>query len=128
MGGLKIADLGDLGQKTLTPGQKEALQGVDILFVPVGGVVTLDAPGAYEIVREISPRAVFPMHYGRPEAHFYPLDPVDPFLNLFPPDQIHRFDGATIRLSRKDLTDKTVVYVPGSFIPTNFIVKYPLFQ
>jgi L-ascorbate metabolism protein UlaG (beta-lactamase superfamily) len=119
MGGLKIAHLGDLGQKQLTAEQREALQGVDLLFIPVGGVVTLDAPGAAEIVREIAPRAVFPMHYGRPEVRFYPLDPVDPFLALFPPDQVHRLSGATVRISRKDLTDKTVIYVPGSFVSTN---------
>jgi L-ascorbate metabolism protein UlaG (beta-lactamase superfamily) len=128
MGGLKMADLGDLGQKALTPGQKEALQNVDILFVPVGGVVTLDGPRAYEIVRDIAPRAVFPMHYGRPEAHFYPLNPVEPFLNLFPADQVRRFDGATIRLTKKDLTDKTVIYVPSSFTPTNTLERYPFFQ
>ena len=119
MGGLKIAHLGDLGQRKLTPEQKEALQGVDVLFVPVGGVVTLDARGAYGIIEEIHPRAVFPMHYGRPEAHFYPLNPLDPFLALFPADRVRRFDGAVVRVAPKDLSEKTVVYVPGSFVPSN---------
>jgi L-ascorbate metabolism protein UlaG (beta-lactamase superfamily) len=123
MGGLKIAHLGDMGQKSLTPVQKQVLQGVDVLFVPIGGFVTLDAIHAYKIVQEIAPRVVIPMHYGRPEVRFYPLDPVDPFLKLFPPEQVHRFKGATIRFTKSDLTDGTVVCAPESFTSTNFPQK-----
>jgi L-ascorbate metabolism protein UlaG (beta-lactamase superfamily) len=37
MGGLRWAHLGDIGQHSLRPDQREALAGVDVLFIPVGG-------------------------------------------------------------------------------------------
>jgi L-ascorbate metabolism protein UlaG (beta-lactamase superfamily) len=60
--GLSLCHLGDLGHK-LTDKQLEELDGVDILFVPVGGVVTVGPKEAAEIVAQIEPRIVVPMHY-----------------------------------------------------------------
>jgi len=103
MGGITLAHVGDLGQRTLTDEQKAILQNVDILFVPVGGFVTLDADGARRIVDDVHPHGVFPMHYGRVEVRFYPLDRVDPFLKLFSPSQVHEVKGSSLKLARKDL-------------------------
>jgi L-ascorbate metabolism protein UlaG (beta-lactamase superfamily) len=119
MGGLRIAHLGDLGQRSLTPSQKEALRSVDVLLIPVGGFVTLDAPGALKIAQEIAPRVVIPMHYGRPEARFYPLDPVDPFVKLFGSDRVRRFQGSRLHLVKEDLPSKMTLYVPETPISTN---------
>jgi L-ascorbate metabolism protein UlaG (beta-lactamase superfamily) len=62
---LKICHLGDLGT-ALTPDQLEQIEGVDILFIPVGGKYTIDASMADEIVRKIEPAIVIPMHYKVP--------------------------------------------------------------
>ena len=61
--GMVLCHLGDLGQKKLDAGQIEALNSVDILFVPVGGKYTIDGSEAAEIVTQIEPRIVIPMHY-----------------------------------------------------------------
>src|SRR3954468_6707617 len=76
--GIEVGHLGDLGQAALRPEQVEALRGVELLFLPVGGGPTLDGPQAAQVVAELAPRVVVPMHYGTPQADF--LGPVDPFL------------------------------------------------
>jgi L-ascorbate metabolism protein UlaG (beta-lactamase superfamily) len=77
--GVDYAHMGDFGQPRLRPEQAEALRGVEVLFVPVGGGPTLDGPGAAEVVADLAPRVVVPMHYGTPAADF--LGPLEPFLD-----------------------------------------------
>ncbi|HET8743395.1 MAG TPA: MBL fold metallo-hydrolase [Gaiella sp.] len=77
--GVRLCHLGDLGQPALRPEQRDAVSDVDVLFVPVGGGPTIDGPGAAELVREVAPRVVFPMHY-RTEAVGF-LEPADAFLD-----------------------------------------------
>ncbi|MDD3711111.1 MAG: MBL fold metallo-hydrolase [Patescibacteria group bacterium] len=60
--GLSLAHLGDLGD-VLDNKQLEKLGGVDILFIPVGGKYTIDAKKAVEVISQIEPRIVIPMHY-----------------------------------------------------------------
>lgn len=63
--GITLAHLGDLG-KTLNNEELEFLAKVDVLLVPVGGTYTLDAKKAVEVVNQIEPRIVIPMHYKIP--------------------------------------------------------------
>ena len=63
--GLRLAHLGDLGQK-LNEAQLEQLNGVDILFTPVGGTFTIDDNEAVEVIGQIEPRIIIPMHYLAP--------------------------------------------------------------
>ncbi|HET8626670.1 MAG TPA: MBL fold metallo-hydrolase [Thermomicrobiales bacterium] len=59
---LRICHLGDLGH-TLTEEQAELLDDVDVLMVPVGGGNALDSVGANEVIGQIEPRIVIPMHF-----------------------------------------------------------------
>lgn len=77
--GLTIVHLGDLGH-ILDAEEIEHLDGVDILMVPVGGTATIDTHQAAEIIKEIEPSIVIPMHYGRPDLKFKDLRPVEDFL------------------------------------------------
>ena len=82
MDGISIAHLGDLGH-TLAAAIVDELDGVDILLIPVGGIYTIDAHQAAEVVSEIDPKIVIPMHYGRKELNqkqFSTLAPVSVFL------------------------------------------------
>jgi len=45
----------------------------------VGGVSTINAPMAAEVVRQLEPKAVIPMHYNTP-ALGWGLEPVERFL------------------------------------------------
>ncbi len=76
--GLTLCHLGDLGHK-LNEDQREAMNGVDILMIPVGGVYTIDAEAAVEVVAQLEPRIILPMHY-RIEGLKVELDGVEKFL------------------------------------------------
>ncbi len=60
--GMRIAHLGDLGCE-LSQEEKEILKGLDVLLIPVGGFFTIDGTQAANLVKEIQPRIVIPMHY-----------------------------------------------------------------
>lgn len=79
---LRIVHLGDLGH-TLGEKQIEIIGDIDILMVPVGGVYTIDAKEALEVVKSISPKITIPMHYQVPGlALSNKLSSVDDFLKL----------------------------------------------
>lgn len=75
---VSVCHLGDLGH-VLASEQVEEIENVDVLLLPVGGVSTIDAPVAAEIVRRLEPKIVVPMHY-KTEALKRELEPVDRFL------------------------------------------------
>ncbi|MDD5589725.1 MAG: MBL fold metallo-hydrolase [Candidatus Portnoybacteria bacterium] len=77
--GIKICHLGDFGQDKLNDEQLEAMNGADILMIPVGGTYTLDGGEAAHIIHEIEPKIVIPMHYKIPGLTMK-LDGVDLFL------------------------------------------------
>jgi L-ascorbate metabolism protein UlaG (beta-lactamase superfamily) len=79
--GTTVAHFGDFGQPRLRPSQWEALGDVDVLLLPVGGGATIAPDAAAELVRELQPRLVVPMHYRTPAIGF--LDPPDAFLDAF---------------------------------------------
>jgi L-ascorbate metabolism protein UlaG (beta-lactamase superfamily) len=75
---ISISHLGDLGH-ALDDKQLEVLVGTDILLIPVGGRYTLDAKKAVEVVSQIEPRIVIPMHYQLPGLKV-DLDGVEKFI------------------------------------------------
>lgn len=60
---MRLCHLGDFGQEEFENGQLERIGQVDILFIPIGGIGTIDWKIAGEIISEIEPRIVIPMHY-----------------------------------------------------------------
>lgn len=59
---IKICHLGDLGHK-LSDSQVEAIDGVDILMIPVGETNLISVNEAIEIINTIEPKIIIPMHY-----------------------------------------------------------------
>ena len=84
--GIAVCHLGDLGH-VLTEEQVEEIDDVDVLLLPVGGVSTIDAPVATEVIRRLEPGVVIPMHYKTPELK-RELEPVDKFLKEMGIEQI----------------------------------------
>ena len=75
---LTVCHLGDMG---VLPGreQVELLSDADVLLLPVGGGDILDAAQAVEVVTELEPKVVIPMHCAHPSFDME-LDEVDKFL------------------------------------------------
>ncbi len=63
---LRICHLGDLGQSQLTDQQIEAIDEVDVLMIPIGGIYTIDGIQASKIINQIEPKIIIPMHYKVP--------------------------------------------------------------
>jgi L-ascorbate metabolism protein UlaG (beta-lactamase superfamily) len=82
-----VCHLGDLGH-VLTNEQIEDIGNVDVLLLPVGGVSTINAPMAAEVVRQLEPKVIIPMHYKTP-ALKWELEPVDRFLKEIGAKQVN---------------------------------------
>ena len=98
---LRLVHLGDLGC-LLDGDQLEALGSVDILLIPVGGFYTIDAAQAMEVIRQLDPRVIIPMHYKTPCIAEWPIAGVDGFIRRFPSDQV-RTGGQALRITKEDL-------------------------
>jgi len=78
---MKLGFLSDLGQKKLNEEQFENMNGLDILFIPVGGNYTIDGKTAAELITELEPRIVIPMHYKVPGLSAkFAITGVEPFM------------------------------------------------
>ena len=60
--GLRVVHLGDLGHVT-NESQVSAIGVTDILLIPVGTGPTIDIQSAMEVIKQLKPRVVIPMHY-----------------------------------------------------------------
>jgi L-ascorbate metabolism protein UlaG (beta-lactamase superfamily) len=65
MDDLVICHLGDLGH-VLQEEQLEEVADADILLVPIGGQHTINAAQAAEVISQVEPHIVIPMHYSNP--------------------------------------------------------------
>jgi L-ascorbate metabolism protein UlaG (beta-lactamase superfamily) len=110
--GLRIAHLGDIGHLA-RPEDYPELAGVDLMFVPVGGVYTISGPEAWALVEDLKPRLVVPIHYWLPGSHL-PLDPLDRFLNVARAGR-RPVEGRSFEVSRGELPGKTTIvyFQPG---------------
>jgi L-ascorbate metabolism protein UlaG (beta-lactamase superfamily) len=79
--GIKICHLGDFGQKKLTDEQLERMGEIDVLMIPIGGVYTISAKEAIEILVQVEPKITIPMHYSLPKLKIK-LDGLEKFLKL----------------------------------------------
>ena len=62
--GMNICFLGAISQETMPKDADEAIDAIDILFVPIGGEGVLEASKAYKLAVSLEPKLIIPMHYG----------------------------------------------------------------
>ncbi|MFA5888985.1 MAG: MBL fold metallo-hydrolase [Candidatus Paceibacterota bacterium] len=62
--GINLCFLGALSQKDLSAETKEAIDGIDILFVPIGGDGVLDPASGHKLAVQFEPKIIIPSHYG----------------------------------------------------------------
>ncbi len=61
--GMTLGFLGALGDKELSAEAKEALDGIDVLFAPIGGNGVLDPTSANKIALQFEPKIIIPSHF-----------------------------------------------------------------
>ena len=98
MDDITICHLGDLGH-VLDNKQLERLEGIDILLIPVGGQYTLDAKRAVEVISQIEPRIVIPMHYKTKDMKI-DIDGVDKFIKELGIEATYE---EKLKINKKDL-------------------------
>jgi len=76
---LRLVHMGDLGH-TLDAATVKKIGKVDFLLVPVGGNFTIDADDAWQVVNQINPKVVIPMHYKTGKTKDIPIQTVDGFI------------------------------------------------
>jgi L-ascorbate metabolism protein UlaG (beta-lactamase superfamily) len=79
MDGITLCHLGDLGHP-LDSHLIEEIGDIGVLFLPVGEVSTITIDTATEIIRQLEPPVVIPMHY-KTEVFTGNLGPVEKFLD-----------------------------------------------
>jgi len=81
---LRLCHLGDLGHK-LEEKHLNLMDGIDVLMVPVGGFYTIGPEKAMEVIKQVGPSIVIPMHYKTKEHNqkmFGKLATVDEFVKV----------------------------------------------
>ena len=107
MDGITLCHLGDLGHP-LGPNLVEELGDVDILFLPIGEVSTIPVDTAVEIVRQLEPPLVIPMHY-KTKAFTGNLSLVEKFLNKMRIRELEAKPKLSITSSSLPTTTQTIV-------------------
>lgn len=107
---VRVVHLGDLGHK-LDDAEAEAVASTDVLLVPVGGRTALNAAQAAEVVRQLEPRFVVPMHYAIPGLKLE-LDTLDRFLKEMAVTVPEPQPKLAVQKSSGDYETKVVVLEP----------------
>ena len=76
----KIVHLGDLGH-LLSQEVIEKLKDTDVLMIPVGGFYTIGINEALQIIKDINPKYIIPMHYRDKDKGLSVLESIDEFVS-----------------------------------------------
>lgn len=107
---ITILHCGDLGQQISTEIIEE-IGDVDVLLIPTGGIYTISPEEAKDVVSEIEPSIVIPMHYKAPgmSSAFEKLSPVDAFITAL--GATPTYVEGKLRVVKEELGEETKVIV-----------------
>lgn len=108
--GIRVAHFGDFGQATLRPEQRAHLDGIDLLFIPVGDGPTIGAAVAAEIAKDLAPSWVVPMHYKTGKINF--LETEEAFVEAMP--RVERLATSSFETGELEKGDGPIVVVPAA--------------
>jgi L-ascorbate metabolism protein UlaG (beta-lactamase superfamily) len=108
--GIRVAHFGDFGQSALRPEQAAAIGRPDLLFLPIGGGPTIDGAAAHQLIEQLQPRWVVPMHYRTERIGF--LEPPDAFLGAA--GSVHNAAEAAFDTGELPSGDGPLVVVPAT--------------
>ena len=103
--GLSVAHLGDLGHMP-NEAQLAALQGLDVLMLPIGGTYTITTEQAEELISILKPRIAVAMHFRTDDYE----------INISTPDQFIA-DMQAVRMPREiEITAENIGSLPPVII------------
>lgn len=94
--GMNLCFLGALANPTLSEDILEAIEDVDILFVPIGEGGTTDPSAAYKLAVSLEPSIIIPMYYLKPN--------LDKFIKEGSETKVEPLDKLVVK--KKDLEGK----------------------
>ncbi|MFH1453658.1 MAG: MBL fold metallo-hydrolase [Armatimonadota bacterium] len=107
--GINFCFLGDLGY-LLSDEEIRMLGKVDVLFIPVGGLSTLNSEDAKILTGKILPKAVFPMHYKTPVIENLNLAEEDLARFIGKIDYEKQLDREEVEFDKDSLPGETTVF------------------
>ncbi len=105
--GVTLCHLGDIGH-FLSSDIEGQIGDIGVLFIPVGGMTTIDGAMAGDIVRNLSPKIVIPMHYKTPVLA-RELEPVDKFLKKMGIKEVASQPKLSVNRSTLPLSTQVVI-------------------
>jgi L-ascorbate metabolism protein UlaG (beta-lactamase superfamily) len=107
---VRVCHLGDLGN-ALDDAEAEAISAPDVLLIPVGGRTVINAAQAAQVVRQLEPRFVVPMHYAIPGLKLE-LDTLDRFLKEMAVTAAEAQPKLSVQASSGEYDTKVIVLEP----------------
>ena len=105
--GMSVGHLGAIDRE-LTDQELEAMRGVDVLLIPVGGGRVLDAKRAAAVMQQIEPRIVIPMTYAIPTLK-ETLGSLEDFYKAV--GSCRKEESNKYKIAKKDLPEEELVCV-----------------
>ncbi len=103
--GMRLCHLGDLGHQ-LTESQLSEIGEVDVLLSPMAGGYTIDAATATNLVSQLKPRVVIPMHFRNSKCD-YPVTGVDEFLKN--KNNVTILDNSEVEFKKGEMPENQII-------------------
>ena len=110
MENIRICHLGDIVEP-LSPSQIDELSPVDVLLIPTGGGCTLDLERAAQMLQDLDPKIVIPMHYSIPGIAVQ-LAQVDTFLQLLGGSEVQSQPRLSVTASNLPPNMRVTMLIP----------------
>lgn len=108
--GIRVMHMSDIGEMPDDSFFKNAGK-IDILMIPVGGVYTIDAKVALEIIEKLSPNITIPMHYMTTVSKIH-LKGIHEFITLAGKEyDISRLGGSSLQITADTLKKRQRIVV-----------------
>lgn len=99
--GVHVGHMGDVGNP-LTQTQRDFFRGVDVLLVLTGGPPTIELNDLDDVIRDVQPKVVIPMHYQVPNLRLNILG-VEAFTSRYRADIIKQPGESIVELNNDSL-------------------------
>jgi L-ascorbate metabolism protein UlaG (beta-lactamase superfamily) len=108
--GVAVGHMGDVGNP-LSSAQLAFFDGIDVLLALAGGHPTIALEDLKDVIDEVRPRLVVPMHFRTPAYRLDNILPLEAFLALFPEDLVDFAGKTEIEIDRDGLPGETRILV-----------------